>query len=284
MGNGAWDRPKLIPASIINFAVNGLIQIKSIEKNTFQKMLSGKDYLFENKATSEQVAGLDPGSKLIFETMFDGKEQVKLSDFKGKIFNDVKSTTKESLINKDLINKKSSVIQTYFFVIPVAIIAIIFAAIRLDISNNGLSLVGGIIISLPIIFLFSVIMSKRTPKGAELNWRIKGFKLYMKTAEKYRQQFNEKENIFEKFLPYAMIFGITKLWVKKMKQLYGEDYFQTYHPVWFIGPMGAFDIDSFTSELNSISSSMSSRPGSSSGFGGGGFSGGGGGGGGGGGW
>ena len=52
-------------------------------------------------------------------------------------------------------------------------------------------------------------------KGAELLWRIKGFKLYMETAEKYRQQFYEKENIFEKLLPYAMVFGMTEIWVKK---------------------------------------------------------------------
>lgn len=127
-------------------------------------------------------------------------------------------------------------------------------------------------------------MAQRTQKGAELNWRIKGFRLYMKTAEKYRQQFNEKENIFEKFLPYAMIFGLTKLWIKKMEIIYGKDYFTNYHPIWFAGSLGSFDIDSFTSELSNISSSISSNTGGSSGSGGSGGTGGGGGGGGGGGW
>ncbi len=110
----------------------------------------------------------------------------------------------------------------------------------------------------------------------------------MNTAEKYRQRFNEKENYFEKFLPYAIVFGMTGEWIKKMRDIYGEEYFNRYHPIWFYGAAFTnFDVDSFSSELNSMTSNMASTMAShpsSSGSGGGGFSGGGGGGGGGGGW
>jgi uncharacterized membrane protein len=108
----------------------------------------------------------------------------------------------------------------------------------------------------------------------------------METAEKYRQQFYEKENIFEKFLPYAMVFGIAKLWAEKIKEIYGQEYFDSYHPVWYVGAgdFSSFDAASFTESLNSITTSISSNVSSGSGSGGGGFSGGGGGGGGGGGW
>ena len=131
-------------------------------------------------------------------------------------------------------------------------------------------------------------MQKRTEEGHVLFRRIKGFKLYLDKAEKYRQRFLEKENLFEKFLPYAIVFGITREWIKKMKDIYGEKYFATYHPVWFYGAgIASFNADSFSEAMNSVStnmaSTMSSSP-SSSGTGGGGFSGGGGGGGGGGGW
>ena len=88
------------------------------------------------------------------------------------------------------------------------------------------------------------------------------------------------------FLPYAMIFGITKLWIQKMEEIYGEEYMATYHPVWYTGTgITALSVDTFTSNLNSLSSSIASNvTTSSSGAGGSGFSGGGGGGGGGGGW
>ena len=129
-------------------------------------------------------------------------------------------------------------------------------------------------------------MPKRTQAGAELDWKIDGFKLFMKTVDKDRAAFYEKENIFEKFLPYAIIFGITKEWVKRMKEIYGEEFYASHVPAWYSGGTGAFDADSFSSAITSLSNSIAantSAP-SSSGSGGSGGSGGGGGGGGGGGW
>ena len=121
-------------------------------------------------------------------------------------------------------------------------------------------------------------MKVRTLEGVKLFQKIKGFKLYMETAEKYRQRFNEKENIFERFLPYAIMFGITDLWIKKMKLIYGEKFFSTYYPVWFVGNWSTFDVGSFTSNLNAISSSMNSAVSAGTGGAGGGAAGGGGGG------
>jgi uncharacterized membrane protein len=143
----------------------------------------------------------------------------------------------------------------------------------------------GLFFSGLIFLVFSFFMPKRTKKGMEALWKIKGFKLYMKTAEQHRQQFYEKENIFEKFLPYAIVFGMTKLWIKKMEEIYGKEYFSTYHPAWYVGAEAiSFDASVFESQLSSITSAIGSISSSSSGSAGGGFSGGGGGGGGGGGW
>jgi len=146
----------------------------------------------------------------------------------------------------------------------------------------------GLAISLSaiILMIFGLIMPKTTAKGAETIWRIKGFRLYMKTAEKDRQIFYEKENIFEKYLPYAIIFNMVNLWAKKMEQIYGKEYATNYHPVWFVGSASAINFSEIDKSISQLASSMNEAisPGSSSGGGGGGFSGGGGGGGGGGGW
>ena len=136
-----------------------------------------------------------------------------------------------------------------------------------------------------IVLIFGRLMKKRTPEGAELAWKIEGFNLFMETVDKYRAEFYEKEYIFEKFLPYAIIFDITGIWISKMKQIYGDDYFSKHTPIWYVGVnAGSFSADSFTSSMDSISSSIASATSSSSGSGGSGGSGGGGGGGGGGGW
>ena len=91
--------------------------------------------------------------------------------------------------------------------------------------------------------------------------------------------------MFERFLPYAMAFGVEKKWAGAFKDIVREP------PTWYVGNSAiGFNAGGFTSRLGALStraaSTMSSSPRSSggSGFGGGGSSGGGGGGGGGGGF
>ena len=127
-------------------------------------------------------------------------------------------------------------------------------------------------------------MPKRTNRGAKLNVDAKGFKLFMETVDKDRAPFYEKENIFEKFLPYAIIFGITGIWIKRMREIYGEEYLATHAPVWYVSSAGTFDADNFSSSMESLSSAIAANTSAPSGSGGGGGAGGGGGGGGGGGW
>jgi hypothetical protein len=68
-------------------------------------------------------------------------------------------------------------------------------------------------------------MPKRNKKGAETYWQILGFKEYINKAEKHRAQFYEKENIFEKYLPYAIIFDLTKKWAKAFERIYKKSPF-----------------------------------------------------------
>jgi len=128
-------------------------------------------------------------------------------------------------------------------------------------------------------------MPRRTRKGAETLWKIKGFKMFMKTVDKDRAKFYEKENIFEKLLPYAIVFGITDIWIQRIKEIYGEEYFVNYTPVWYVGTERYFNAKDFSSNIKDLSSAIAtSVSSSSSGAGGSGGAGGGSGGGGGGGW
>jgi uncharacterized membrane protein len=137
-------------------------------------------------------------------------------------------------------------------------------------------------IALTISFPF---MPQRTAAGRDLLQHTLGFRLYMTTAEKYRQQFAAKAEIFTQLLPYAIVFGCVTLWAKAFE---GIDTSATNN--WYVGP-GLFQAALLSNSLESMNANISNaiasappRSGSSSGFGGGGFSGGGGGGGGGGAW
>jgi uncharacterized protein (TIGR04222 family) len=129
-------------------------------------------------------------------------------------------------------------------------------------------------------------MPRRTAKGTGMVRRVLGFRTYIETAESREAKFQERENIFSKYLPYAIVFGCTEKWARAFAHL-GDQQLDT--GGWYVGS-NVFTIAALSSSIDSFSvataGTIASTPAGSgsSGFGGGGFSGGGGGGGGGGSW
>ena len=127
-------------------------------------------------------------------------------------------------------------------------------------------------------------MPRRSPKGTGLVRRVRGFRTYIDKAETHMSRWAEQENVFSRFLPYAIVFGLTEKWARAFAQLG-----QTPSTPWYVGTR-PFSTHSFVSSVDNFALSsagtLASRPAASgaSGFGGGGSSGGGGGGGGGGSW
>jgi uncharacterized membrane protein len=277
--SGRW-RNAFITASIIDLAIRKFIIITELDKKILG--FTQKDFEFKQSENYANIGTLTLSEQSLLKHMFNTKaDSVKLSDLKKKFYSAVQPIKNSSIedCHKWLV-KKSLAKKAAFFLSGAVIAWLGFFTI-----NFSIFLFSSILISSAILFLFGLIMPQRTPAGADLYCKIKGFQLYMKTAENYRQQFYEKENIFDKLLPYAIIFGIAELWAKKMEKIYGNDYFTGhYHSYWYYGYAGTFDASGFAHQLNNITSSISSMTSSGSGAGGGGFSGGGGGGGGGGGW
>jgi uncharacterized membrane protein YgcG len=153
-------------------------------------------------------------------------------------------------------------------------------------SNVFLSTAIGVMISFIVLGIFQKLMPAKTQHGVDIKEYLLGFKEYLQIAEKDRINFHnapeKKPEIFEKFLPYAMILGVEKAWAKEFEDIYKVQ------PTWYEGSSRtAFSAMAFTSSLssfNSVASSSLSANHSSGGSGGGGSSGGGGGGGGGGSW
>ncbi|OGD67841.1 hypothetical protein A3F08_02895, partial [Candidatus Berkelbacteria bacterium RIFCSPHIGHO2_12_FULL_36_9] len=274
-------RNHFISAEIISLAVKGALKIEQIKK---KGIFDSDDYKLT--LIKKDISGLTNTQAKLIGSLFSGKSELLLSTLKNKFYEKIPNLT--SSISNQLVSKKLLLTRSKTLFIVFLILAIVSIFMSFIFFGLNFYLGFSIFISGLILLVFSFLMKARTPEGAEMLRKIRGFELYMKTAEKYRQKFNEKENIFERFLPYAIMFGITGLWIEKMKEIYGEEYFVRYHPIWFYGTnFDSFNSKSFNSMISGVSSSMASTLSSSpsgSGAGGGGFSGGGGGGGGGGGW
>jgi len=274
--NGHFQKKSLI-AEIFNLAVKGFVKIEIKDE---------KKYLFSK--TEKQIDNLSVLEKEILQRLFAKENSFEFSSGYNKNLAELNKFSWNSEITKELKNKNilDPKFGSAFWLLLLSCFAIIGAGSLIFAQNEDkTSLIFGTTVSIVIFSFFAYYLKKLTPNGNDFLWQIKGFRLYMNTAEKYREQFNEKENIFEKFLPYAMLFGITKIWINKMKQLYGENYFNNYHPAWLIGSsLPNFNFDNFQTIVSDVNKSLNSAMTTSNGSGGSGFSGGGGGGGGGGGW
>jgi uncharacterized membrane protein YgcG len=224
---------------------------------------------------------LNKHEKNLLDGIFDNgnKERIKISEMK-EFYKDVKKargSVKKEINGRGYFYLGAYQKKSHYFIIAGVVLVGGFFTARPD-------FIIGLGISAAIIFIFGLFMSKKTGVGAEAFWKAKGFKDYIKTAERYRVKFQEKENLFEKFLPYAMVFGLAEKWAEAFEDIYEKK------PEWYestgAGSFHAGYLASSLSNFSSVANAASNPPSSSSssGFSGGGSSGGGFGGGGGGSW
>jgi uncharacterized membrane protein YgcG len=169
--------------------------------------------------------------------------------------------------------------------IGLGIVALVLGGVGAGFSEGSgfaapLALLAGGGVSALILFIFGRVMPARTPAGARAREAALGFREFLSRveSERYRRMITSPE-MFERYLPHAMAFGVADRWSKAFDDLYREP------PEWYSGSgYNSFRPSTFSSRMSgmasSASSAMTSSP-KSSGSGGGGSSGGGSGGGGG---
>lgn len=174
--------------------------------------------------------------------------------------------------------------------IGIALFALIYGQLKLRIPPNQFEALLVAIVACGLgLWSYIKYEARLNKEGRILREEWLGFKLYLEVAEKYRMQ-KLTPDLFEKYLPYAMIFGVEKKWAKAFDSL------NMAPPSWYYGgyyvhsgyggssaTVSSFSPPSFSASFpSSFSSSFASSGASGGGGGGGGGAGGGGGGGGGG--
>ena len=271
---------KDVTATIVDLAVRGFMTIAEVP--------GAKDWTFTWKGGGD-AAALLPYEQTILDGLFAGQQQVKLSELKGKFAPTLRTAEGQiyaDAVSRRLFRTRPDTTRAQWGCLGVAvIIAGIATSVALGLAF-GWGLIGAAVVLAGLVLTITFpFMPQRTAAGRELLQHTLGFRLYMTTAEKYRQQFAAKAQIFTQLLPYAIVFGCVSLWAKAFE---GID--TSGSSGWYAGsaPFQAALLAGSLESMNAnISSAISYTPpssGSSSGFGGGGFSGGGGGGGGGGSW
>lgn len=278
-----------LSATIVDLCVRGYIKIKELKDKDYE-FIKLKDFNSTNGQSSINSTLKDYEKELLMSIFKEGQTR-KLSSLNthfAKSYKKIQTQIYDGLVNKGYYSvSPEKVITKYEKVGSVFFGLAFFLGIGFEIALGASFLLAAI-----LTFIFGRLMPRKTALGSNVSVQILGMVEYIKTAEKDRLKFQEKENIFEKMLPYAMVLGVADKWTKAFADIY------TTPPDWYEGRdpnfMNSFNSGIFISSLSHMSSQMGSAfsaaaPSRSSGGGsgfssGGGFSGGGSGGGGGGAW
>jgi uncharacterized protein (TIGR04222 family) len=272
-------------ATIIDLAVRGALTVQSYGKDDFQVTL-----VDPNRATA-------PHEMVLLTNLFDGEPPGAVKDLSApgslaSAHEQMRDSVRNQVASRGWFRKVPSAAATSSFGFGVIVIAI-FASFAV-----GFWLLLLLLPLLPIVITLAVIRRKlkrgqRTADGRAVCDQIEGFRTYIATAEADQLKFEEGEDIFSKYLPWAIIFELADRWAKICGDLVAMGRLPNETPYWYIGnyQMAAFNTSFLTSSLTSAATPVASSSGAGgtgfgggSSFGGGGFSGGGGGGGGSGSW
>jgi uncharacterized membrane protein YgcG len=291
-------------ATIIDLAVRGAVTVQSYGKDDFQVTL-----VDPNRATA-------PHEMVLLTNLFDGDPPGAVRDLSApgslaSAHEQMRDSVRNQVAARGWFRKVPSAAGTSS--LGVAVIAIaLFAALAVGFWIAWARELPRVLLLLiplsPIIITLAVIRAKlkrgqRTAEGRAMCDQVEGFRTYIATAEADQLKFEEGEDIFSKYLPWAIIFELADRWAKICGDLVAMGRLPNQTPYWYRLPnqtpywyvgnyqMTAFNTAFLTSSLTSAATPVASSSGAGgtgfgggSSFGGGGFSGAGGGGGGSGSW
>lgn len=249
---------KELTSTIVHLAQRGYLVISEEKKNDFT--------LIKNKDFAEDP-GLQPFERTLLEGFFEDGDEIRLKE--AKLVTPAKNAEKqiyEQVVEEGFFPDNPNKIRTRYTILS-------FAGLF---TFNFLLLISGLI--------FGRNMPKKTVKGAEaasLAQSLKNFLVSQKEQLKFQA---DKQIMFEKLLPYAISFGVEKIWAKRFADIKMEQpsWNRTYRSGVFSSVLLTRSLNQSFSSFRSAATPTSSSSGFSSGSGG--FSGGGGGGGGGSSW
>jgi uncharacterized membrane protein YgcG len=251
-------KPKIIAATIVDLAVKGIIKIKQLDNK--------KDFTLTRVEDQTKYSDLTETEKSIIDLIFDDQYIVNTVNFKKPStsralkYSQLMKDSYSELVNLKYFQKSPETVRASYA--GVAIFLVILGMLLLCGGTMLMTSIGGFFfICTPglwlLVFGFSLavtanFMPAKTETGSRVYNDLKGFRMYLYTAERYRLQGLNPEE-FERYLPYAMIFDIEKEWADKFKDLYNHV------PEWYEGDLSTFNTIYLANSISNFSDSITTQ-------------------------
>ncbi|WP_315093497.1 DUF2207 domain-containing protein [uncultured Cellulomonas sp.] len=290
--------PVDVTATLVDLAVRGYLRIEEVPRSNPKK--KAKDWTLVQVRDADSA--LLPYESTLLKAVFTSSSSVKLSDLKTTFaasMAEVQNGLYDHVTEKGWFRGNPKSVRSAWLgagiVLAVLGVILTFVAFAAGASVDGVALVPMALVLVGILVaILGNAAPARTEDGTAVLAQSLGFRRYLATAEANQLRFEEGQDIFSRYLPYAIVFGLADRWARVFSELAAQGR-ALEQPGWYVGgyypganifwaTAFASSMDRFTSVATESISAPTPGTSGGSGFSGGGFSGGGVGGGGGGGW
>jgi hypothetical protein len=283
-----------ITATLVDLAVRGHLRFEERDESKLFGLIKEREYLLHRLDPPDDAGPVAPHEQRVLDGVFSGRGRtVEMSQLEDEFYTElpgIRTAIFNRLLERGLYHARPDTVKQRWHV------GGLFLGLAVAVGGGMVAdrvlltpvpfIVAGVLVAL-IVVGFGFVMPARSVAGARMLERILGFEEFLRRVEReqYQRVIVGHPELFDRFLPFAMAFGVEKKWARAFEDIYTEA------PRWYVGPsVTHFSVGRLSSSLADLSTkagttlASSPRSSSGSGFGGGGSSGGGGGGGGGGGF
>jgi uncharacterized protein (TIGR04222 family) len=231
---------KEVTATIVDLAHNGYIDITENKEGTwpldksvttFRRLKPTDDLLTYQRSVADALFG-------------DHGDQVDTNQLKNHFYSHVQPICDqiyEEVTTRGYFSKNPRSVRSAWIGIGV-LVALVLAGVSAllafgDIGGWGFFVLGSIA-SVVIIFGFARAMPHRTATGAQEQKKWEAFRNYLRDLTRF-QDMGEARETFERYLPYAIAFGVERDWVRRFHDLQLPAP-MWYHPVFLPGYGGGW--------------------------------------------
>ena len=244
---GTIDTAKLerddIVATIFDLAIRKYIRLE--ETKTPRKLLPdvAEQTIIKLKEDDGKLKNFE---KSLFNRLFQSGDSIKVSDLKLDFYKTFQQMEKD--VFSELVSKK------YYTKNPATQKALLLICSLISFFTFNLILAA-------VLFWLSRKLNGRTSLGDEIDFKIDGLKLFLKSMDRNYKWQAEKFYTVEQMIPYAVSLGYIDKFMEALKILKPD-----YNPSWYSGYHGSFFASYAAFSVAASSNITTSAPSSSSGF------------------
>lgn len=233
---------KDIIASIVDLARRGVLKMTEKEEAGFLGIGKTRDFVFELVGDTSNLRAYE---QTLIQRIFSGGATRELSDLKERFYTAIptlKDQMYKEVVKAGYFPGNPNATRTMYAMLGIAALLlfgcagfVLWSALS-DLADLAWCPLAALVAGAAGLVIISPFMPRRSLKGATERAKWVAFKRYLEGIEKYTK-LEEAQDLFDKYLPYAISFGLEKSWTQKFAAIGtpAPTWYETYPPIMYGG-------------------------------------------------